>query len=453
MELRKAREAAHRSDTSDGRELSSWVAFALALWLGIFALGQALIPPSGDASPAPAPQLATAPPVPARPAPAAVSAPPPAPTPAVLSQGTLHKGQTLASSLASHGITPDIVHAVATGLSPIFDFRYARPGDHYRLGLDASGQVVSFEYDRSPLERYMLERKGDELVAERHEPKVKTEVARVAGVVSTSLYDAITALGESGELAHDFAQIFAWDVDFSRAVQPGDEFRIVYERRYLAGKGEDRYLGPGRILAARYTTADQDYNAIYYQTSEGHGGYYRLNGSSVERQFLRAPLNYIRISSRYSTSRLHPILKVRRPHHGVDYAAPTGTPVWSVADGTVIFRGRDGGFGNAVKVRHANGYVTLYGHLSRFRAGLRVGQKVRQKQVIGYVGMTGLATGPHLHFRVQKYGRDINPALIQAPPGHPIPPEYLADFRATRDAMLHELDPTPLQVVAHEAGG
>jgi murein DD-endopeptidase MepM/ murein hydrolase activator NlpD len=363
------------------------------------------------------------------------------------------QGETLAMSLKKHGLSPQLVHEVAEGLSEVFNFRYARPGDLYRLERDAEGSVQLFEYRQPPLETFVLARdRSDTLRAERVEVEVIDKRSRIAGIVQSSLYDAVTALGENGELAHDFAEIFAWDVDFSRSVQPGDEFSILYVRRHLGENGKPgTYLGPGQVQAARYSTADSDFTALYFETAEDDGGFYRPDGSSVQRQFLRAPLNYRRISSSFSANRLHPILKVRRPHFGIDYAAPTGTPVWAVADGRVTHRGVLGGFGKTVKVRHANGYESYYGHLSSYPKGLSVGDRVTQKQVVGYVGSTGLSTGPHLDFRLKQYDRYVNPATLQFPPGKPIAAEHFGEFEQMRDSLLQQLDPQPLRVATSEA--
>lgn len=366
-ELQRRSGPARRVDLISG---GSWVALGLGVLLAVFALVQlqareAPLPPAPPGEP-----LATP-----APAPEPVSQPPAEPKiPLVVTEGKIARGESLALALGRQGISARVVHAVARGMSPVFNFRYSRPGDRYRLAQDPEGQLVEFRYIRSPLERYVLRREPDgALDAARFEPEIRVHPARIAGVVQTNLYDAVEALGERGELANDFASIFAWDVDFSRSVRPGDEFAILYERRSVVREdGTEAYLGPGRIQAARYSNAEADYVAVYFETAEGHGGYYRADGSSVERRFLRAPLKYRRVSSGYTASRLHPILKVRRPHFGIDYAAPVGTPVWAVADGTVISKGRSGGFGNTVAVRHTNGFVTYYGHLSRFAPGLRV---------------------------------------------------------------------------------
>ncbi len=271
--------------------------------------------------------------------------------------------------------------------------------------------------------------------------------------MNSNLYDAVKSLGESPELASQFADIFAWDVDFSRNMHPGDEFRILYERLYTEDEdGRSVYVRPGRILAAHYSGIAGEHNAMYFEGLDGaSGGYYRPDGSSVQGQFLKAPLRYARISSRYSTARHHPILKVTRPHYGIDYAAPVGTPVWAVADGEVIYKGPAGGFGNLVKIRHARGYVSYYAHLSRFIGKLKVGQTIRQKQLIGYVGDTGLATGPHVCFRVSHDGRYVNPVDLRSPSGAPIEPGNRHAFYAARDGLLALMNSGTLLSATEEA--
>jgi len=368
-----------------------------------------------------------------------------------ITRGELAAGETLASSLGRAGVTPDLVQLISRELSPLFDFRRAQPGHRYRLSRDAEGALVAFRYQVSPLDSYVLRRDGDGWAAAKEEAELHPRLARIAGFVTSSLHDAVVELGERGQLANDFAEIFAWDVDFSRNARSGDEFAILYERLYLSDEDEGEvYFGPGRILAARYKGEVGEYSAVYFELEEGKGGYYRPDGSSVQRQFLLAPLRYSRISSRYSSARLHPILKITRPHYGIDYVAPEGTPLWAVADGRVSYRGWAGGFGNLVKIRHNNGYVSYYAHLSRFAKGLAVGQSVQQKQVIGYVGKTGLATGPHVCFRIAKDGHYVDPRRLQMPVGDPVPPEMLAGFQVMRDVLLAELDAGPL-VASEEA--
>ncbi len=463
----------HRHDPSALADATGWIAVAFGLLFAAFVAAQLLAGPSSadatvaahekaptsEAKPAtvafvtaardiPVYQTAMAAPATATRAPALAEQ--------QITEGNLRRNQTLSAALRGQGISAGMVHTIAVGMSPVFDFRYSRPGDSFWLARAANGELSEFRYSRSSIERYALRRigSGDEakFVASAYQPKIDVRPTRLAGLVSSSLYEAMRQLGEDGELANDFAEIFAWDVDFSRGVRAGDEFSVLYERRTLVEDGREEYLGPGRILAARYINADDEHNAIYFDNGDDVGGYYRLDGSSVERQFLRAPLNYRRISSNFTSSRLHPILKVRRPHPAIDYAAPTGTPVWSVANGTVIFRGVLGGLGKTVKVRHAGGYVSFYAHLSRFPKGLNVGERVGQKQVVGYVGSTGTATGPHLDFRMQQHGKYLNPASVQAPPGDPITPQLMPEFLGMRDTYLDVLDPQPLRVLTQEAG-
>ncbi len=356
-------------------------------------------------------------------------------------EGSLASGETLSRSLQEDGVSSDVVYTVTRAMGKLYDFRKARPGHSYRLTLDLDGELTEFRYVTSAIESYSVSRDGEAFMSRREEPPTRTEVARLAGVVTSNLHEAVMSLGESPQLAVDLADIFAWDIDFSRSVRFGDEIRVLYERLYRTdASGEDHYVGPGRILAARYIGAAGDHAAIYFESGQGRGGYYRPDGSSVERNFLMVPVRNSRVASAFSNSRLHPILRIWRPHHGIDYAAPEGTPIWAVADGTVTHSGRAGGFGNLVKIRHSDGYVSYYGHLSRFASGMAHGQKVRQKQVIGYVGHTGLATGPHVCFRMSKDGRFVDPARLQLPGGPPLSTAHRKVFASSRDVLLARLD-------------
>jgi murein DD-endopeptidase MepM/ murein hydrolase activator NlpD len=367
-------------------------------------------------------------------------------------EGTLARGETLGQALHRNGVSNAMVHGVTRAMGKLYDFRKARPGHRYQLSLDAEGSLVEFRYETSPIESYTVSHDGEAFMSRREEPPTRKEVARIAGVVSSNLHDAVMGLGESAQLAVDLADIFAWDIDFTRSVRFGDEFRVLYERLYRGDvRGGESYVGPGRILAARYSGAAGDHAAVYFESGQGRGGYYRPDGSSVERNFLMAPVRHTRIASAFSNSRLHPILGIWRPHHGIDYAAPEGTPIWAVADGTIIHRGRSGGFGNLVKIRHADGYVSYYGHLSRFASGMVEGNRVRQKQVIGYVGHTGLATGPHVCFRMSKDGRFVDPARLRLPGGAPLTPALRATFESSADLLLARLDATAPLVEVDEA--
>jgi murein DD-endopeptidase MepM/ murein hydrolase activator NlpD len=371
---------------------------------------------------------------------------PPAPSPIV--EDRIEAGDTLLGALSRHGVAASTVAVIVRELKPHFDFRRARPGHRYRLERGADGGLLSFRYDVSAHERYeLLQHEDGRFEARGAKRGMVRQQARLAGVVATTLHDAIDDLGERAELAQRFASIFAWEVDFARSTRPGDEFHLLYERNYVAregGAGGLRYVGPGRILAARYTSGGRTHEAIYYETAPGVGSYYRPDGASVQETFLAAPVKYSRITSSFTQARFHPILRRTRPHPGIDYAAPVGTPVWAVASGRVTHVGWMGGYGRLVKIRHSDGYESYYAHLSSFAEGLRVGQKVDQKQVIGRVGSSGLSTGPHVCFRITRHGQFVDPASTRIPTGNRIVGRQRQDFETVRDARLAQLGPARL---------
>ena len=363
----------------------------------------------------------------------------------VVTRGELQRGETLSTALRSQGISSATIHLIAREMRSTFDFRHAQPGHRYRLNQDPDGQILEFRYATSPERTLRLTWDGHSYQVEESQSTLQPQLAKVSGGIKTSLYEAILAIGEHTSLAGAFADIFAWDIDFSRNVRPGDDFEILYEKLYRTDEyGQSVYVRPGRILAARYRGTAGEHEAIFFEPSNGHAGYYRPDGSAIERAFLVAPLEFRRISSSFSTARRHPILGVVRPHRGIDYAASPGTPVWSVAEGTVIYRGWAGASGNLVKVKHRNGYVSYYAHLAGFEKGLKVGDTVGQKQVIGRVGSTGLATGPHVCFRVQKNGRYVNPLDIVSPPAEGVNRDHWPVFKARRDLLLSDLGTTTL---------
>ena len=376
------------------------------------------------------------------------SAPEPEPL-APLVEDTIRPGDTLLAALARHGVAASTAFAIARELEPHFDLRRSRPGHRYRIERDEHGALVGFRYAVSDLEHYQVTQQDEGWETRAAKRGMIRQQARLAGVVATTVYDAIGDLGERPELAADFANIFAWDVDFAKGVHSGDEFHLLYERNYVAREsgGGLRYVGPGRILAARYVSGGRSHEAIYYETEPGVGNYYRTDGTPVQQGFLAAPVKYTRISSSFTQARFHPILRKTRPHPGIDYAAPVGTPVWAVAEGRVTHAGWQGGYGRLVKIKHADGYESFYAHLSGFANGLRVGQKVGQKQVIGYVGSSGLSTGPHVCFRIAKNEKFVNPASTRIPSGERIAGRQRQDFETIRDARLAQLVPATLVAV------
>ncbi len=365
----------------------------------------------------------------------------------IVTRGAIGGGESLATSLRGQGISPGTVHLIATEMRKVFDFRRSRPGDKYRLAQDPEGRVLDFRYSQGPEESFYLAWEGTRYVVKKETAELRPQVAKIAGIVDSSFYGAILALGEQSALASEFARILAWDIDFSRNVHPGDEFSILYERLYRRNdEGKEVYVRPGRVLAGRYAGKAGDHTVVLFEDHLGNAAYFRPDGSSVERAFLAAPLEFSRISSRFTGSRRHPILKITRPHPGIDYAAPTGTPIWAVSDGVVEYRARAGGSGNLIRVRHIGGYTSHYAHLSKFANGLKVGDRVTQKQIIGYVGSTGLSTGPHVCFRVKKDGRYVDPMKISSPAGEPVAEKKIDQFAEVRDELLADLGAGPVNV-------
>ena len=319
-----------------------------------------------------------------------------------------------------------------------FFLRNIRPGQPYLIHVKA-GRMVRFEYRISRQEQLVIQKKGDQYTITR-EPLAFTIVPEtVTGHITSSLFEAIRTAKEGCNLALKLADIFAWDIDFLRDIRPGDRFRLIVEKRFYQGK----FAGYGHILAAEFTNQGKTCKAFFHQNAEQGQGYYDAQGHALQKAFLKAPLSFSRISSGFSMHRMHPILKEIHPHPAVDYAAPEGTPVKTVGDGVVADMGYSNTMGNHVMIRHAAGYVTRYWHLSRFARGLSKNQQVSQGQLIGFVGQTGYATGPHLDFRITKDGRPVNPLTYKTPTARPVPSEEMPLFlsRITRLSRALSDDP------------
>ena len=316
------------------------------------------------------------------------------------------------------------------------------PGTEFRGVLSPGGRLETLQVIFDRRNEVHLIAGPDGIIAERIERPLISEVVRLEGVVESSLFGAVEAAGGGAELAVRMAQIYQWDIDFLRDLRKGDRFVVVADRQSVEGE----FFGWGTIFAARFVNGKRTLDAVVYPDDDGRLGYYDLNGHPLRKQFLRSPLKFSRVTSRFSMSRYHPVLKRRMPHYGVDYGAPVGTPVRATADGTVTLAGRNGGGGNMVTVRHTNGYETNYLHLSRYGKGVRRGVRVSQGQVIGYVGSTGLSTGPHLDYRVKLNGRWINPLTISSPPVKPLAEDRLQRYLAHALAVLALIDggPTPI---------
>jgi murein DD-endopeptidase MepM/ murein hydrolase activator NlpD len=364
---------------------------------------------------------------------------------------TLRRGETLSGVLARANVTGAAYAAFLASASRL-DMRRLRPGLVWHFRRLITDSVVDQMMVRPDADRRLWYTRDSGRWIEREEPIVwMPSRVRIQGTIQTSLYDALDAAvsdsvlpsGERQALAWAIADVYDWEVDFTRDVRAGDRFEVLFER-LEAPDGERRF---GRVLAARVDVAQRPAYAFYFQTdsAEDRGGFYDEQGRSLKRAFLRAPLQFRRISSRFG-NRYHPILHRYRNHEGIDYAADYGTPVRATADGIVTRAGRDGGYGNMIELRHANGIRTRYGHLSRFARGLHVGERVTQGQTIGYVGATGLATGPHLHYEFLVGGRPTNPLRTAAGAGKPVPAALRTAFERQRTRLQNALEPalTPI---------
>lgn len=311
-----------------------------------------------------------------------------------------------------------------------------RPGDSISITY-LDGQLKTLKRRLSNTEVLSVSRDAGGFKSEIINTPVTIKVVTIHGTVDSSLYASARDAGLSADVIMRLANdIFGWDIDFALDIRQGDEFTVTYEQQYR----DNEYLGDGRILAAEFVNDGHKYRAVHYESPDGKiNDYFTPEGRSMHKQFLRAPVDFTRISSGFSLARFHPILNRIRAHKGVDYAAPTGTPVKAAGDGKVIFAGRKGGYGNAVILDHGAGITTLYGHLSRF-ARIHVGTRVTQGQVIAYVGQTGLATGPHLHYEYRVNGVYKNPRTVVLPDATPIPMNAMADFHQQTDKMLAGLD-------------
>lgn len=312
-----------------------------------------------------------------------------------------------------------------------------RPGDTITV-VHEDDTVISLSRRISETEILTVSREQEGFKALVAATPLEIKQTRASGVIDSSLFVAARAAGVGPELIMHLANdIFGWKIDFALEIQPGDRFDIVYEQKYRDGE----YIGDGRILAAGFVNAGTSHRAIYFESSDRQiGGYFAPDGRSMRRQFLRAPLDFTRISSNFNPRRRHPLLNTIRAHKGVDYAAPSGTIIKAAGDGKVGFVGTKGGYGRVVILEHGGGISTLYGHMSRFARGLRNGQRVNQGETIGYVGSTGAATGPHLHYEYRLNGVHKNPRTVPLPDAAPIPIAYLSEFQARAGTLLAELD-------------
>jgi murein DD-endopeptidase MepM/ murein hydrolase activator NlpD len=313
-----------------------------------------------------------------------------------------------------------------------------RPGEALHL-THRDGTLFGFERRLNESQTLRVSRQSSGLKADVLQNALQLRPRTVRGVITSSLFEAVEAAGAHDQTAQALADIFGWDVDFVLDVRPGDAFVVTYQEVWRDGS----YLHDGPIDAAEFVNHGRTFRAVRYSDPEGGAHYYTPDGLSMQKAFLRAPVEFTRVSSRFNSARMHPILNRIRAHKGIDYAAPIGTPVHAAGDGRIRFAGVMGGYGNVVEIEHSSSIVTVYGHLSRFAQGTHAGAHVQQGAVIAYVGMTGLATGPHLHYEYRVNGVFRNPETVVLPAAAPIDPRWRADFLARSAPLLASLDESP----------
>ena len=342
---------------------------------------------------------------------------------------TIHRGETLGGVFLRNHMSMFEIGKILREIQRhnYFSPRSLLPGQVLEFRHDEGNNLVRLTCRISPERIYVFEMDSaqDTLRSYAQDVDAEIRVRKLSGVVKSTFEEALLAAGGQPRLAWALSDILSGDIDFFTEVHKGDAFSILLEERYVEGS----FVGYGEILYGWYRGEEARAEFAYYRSPAGNGGHYDMNGVSLHRRFLRSPLNYRRVSSSYSERRFHPILRRYRPHHGVDYAAPTGSPVVSVADGLVAFAGWKGGYGRLVEVRHDPTHTTRYGHLSRFAEGIRKGTRIKQGQKVGFVGASGLATGPHLHYEMRVNGNPTNPLAVKLMPAEPIPKKDLADFR------------------------
>lgn len=359
-----------------------------------------------------------------------------------ITNDTVRSGETVGGILGRRGVSPVMVDRLDKAAADIFPLRKIRADKAYttftRMVSDSLGnrEVLDYlVYHVDAIEYVTFGFHRDSVSVTKGENHVDIVRQRREAVINSSLWGAIMEQNMPYALAAEVEDIYQWTVDFF-GIQAGDSFTVIYDEKFVNGES----VGIGRVWGAEFNHGGKQYYAIPYAQEQGALRYWEANGESLRKQLLKAPLKYTRISSKFSNSRYHPVHKVYRPHHGVDYAAPYGTPVHSVADGTVIFAGWGGGGGNTIKIKHAGNIQTGYLHLKGFAKGIKVGSKVSQGQLIGYVGSTGTSTGPHLDYRIWKNGTPIDPLKVPQEPAEPIAEEHKARFDAVRDRVIAELN-------------
>lgn len=355
-----------------------------------------------------------------------INFPEPPPPPLKEERIILKRGMTLTDVLAAFDFAPDRIHELQKSVRDVYDLAKIKAGHELRVFSQGEDGVAAIEYDIDEETYLRIQKNGQSYGAEIKKIPYEIQVKMIWGTVEDNLISAVNRENERDILALSLAEIFAWDIDFYSDLRQGDTFKIIFEKKHL----RQRFVGYGHILAAEFTNQGKTFTAYRYTYPDtGESDYFDAEGNSLRKEFLKSPIKFARITSRFSFNRLHPIRKVYRPHYGVDYAARVGTPVQATADGTVTFVGWNGASGRMVKIRHKNTYETMYLHLRNYGKGIKKGAKVKGGQIIGEVGSSGESTGPHLDYRIKYRGRYINPLAWRFKPVKPLRKEFFEDFR------------------------
>ena len=347
---------------------------------------------------------------------------------------TVEKNDTLDKLLLAGGLSRTESAVLTAEMGKSIDVRRLRPGQLIRFHYDSMGHVDAVQMKITGWGEVNAVRGPDGFRVDSRAAAIRTVEQSISATIDRSLYETLRQQGERPALIQQLADVFQWDIDFFE-LRRGDSFSLVVTKEFA---GND-LVGYGPISAARFTHRGRTYEAFRHETPDGRGGYYAATGAPLRKQFLKAPLKFSRVTSGFSRKRFHPVLKYFRPHYGIDYGAPVGTPVMTTADGVVVEARYKAGEGNFIRVRHSSRYDTCYLHLSRFAKGLKKGTRVTQGDVIGYVGMTGLATGPHLDYRVSENGKWLNPLQLKSITPDPLRGSSLAQFRADVARLLPRL--------------
>ena len=349
---------------------------------------------------------------------------------------TIKSGDSLAAIFTKLHISPQQLHALLEQGGAAHNLKKIHPGQTLRLLTDDEHGLVKLSYPIDKLSTLEVNRNGDDFeISTTHRTPERHEVSASA-TIESSLFLAGHNAGLSDTVIMELAGIFGWDIDFALDIRKGDQFTVLYEEIYLDGE----HIDNGNILAAEFVNQGRRYQAVRYTDAGGRTDYNALNGESMRKTFLRTPVEFSRISSRFSSGRKHPVLNKIRAHKGVDYAASSGTPIKSTANGKIIHIGKKGGYGNTIIVQHGTRYSTLYAHMSKYRGGLKNGSRVRQGQTIGYVGSSGLATGPHLHYELRVDGTHRDPLRVKLPGADPLKEKYMADFNSKAKVLIAQID-------------